>query len=34
MYLKDTEDALFTGNLSPLHHENAQAVLIKEGEIV
>lgn len=34
LYEKDISDATFVGNLSPLHHENAHAVLVTDTALV
>lgn len=33
MYMKDIGEAIFKGNISPLHFENAKAVLIKDEKV-
>jgi glutathione synthase/RimK-type ligase-like ATP-grasp enzyme len=34
IYEKDISNAVFTGNLSPLHHENSRAVLINDQKLI
>ena len=33
-YLKDNSEAYFTGNISPLHHEGAKAILLSDPQIL
>jgi glutathione synthase/RimK-type ligase-like ATP-grasp enzyme len=33
-YKKDISEAAFTGNLSPLHHENAKAIIINDQKLI
>jgi glutathione synthase/RimK-type ligase-like ATP-grasp enzyme len=34
LYEKDISEGTFTGNLSPLHYENAKAQLVEDGEVI